>query len=176
MPLKGKKPKRSSRPSPLERMREAFELVNLDADATISREEFRVAMQGIGIGMETADQLFQRFDTDNTGELDKEEFFAYAAKGSGEVRSLIRKGVIDEDQDPALDKVIEVFKAWDRDGDGTIGRAELERVLIVLNPTFTKKEMDKFMKAADRNGDGVIDYQEFTDWLHDASKPARGTR
>mmetsp|Transcript_3743 Transcript_3743/g.12124 ORF Transcript_3743/g.12124 Transcript_3743/m.12124 type:complete len:175 (+) Transcript_3743:84-608(+) len=173
MPPKGKKPKRTNKPSPLERMKEAFELVNMDADATISLDEFRQAMGGIGIQTQTADQLFKRFDADNTGFLDKEEFFAYAAKGGGEVRSLINKGILSDDFDPSLDKVVEVFKAWDRDGDGTIGREELERVLIVLNPSFTKKEMNKVMKAADRNGDGVIDYAEFAAWLSDAGKPGR---
>mmetsp|Transcript_10706 Transcript_10706/g.11974 ORF Transcript_10706/g.11974 Transcript_10706/m.11974 type:complete len:173 (+) Transcript_10706:93-611(+) len=172
MPPKGKKPKRTNKPSPLERMKEAFELVNLDADATISLEEFRIAMETIGIQELVAEQLFKRFDTDNTGFLDKDEFFAYAAKGGGEVRSLINKG-IGGDDDPAIEKVVEVFRAWDRDGDGTISRDELERVLIVLNPSFTKKDMSKVMKAADKNGDGVIDYEEFADWLSSTSKPRR---
>mmetsp|Transcript_66163 Transcript_66163/g.132757 ORF Transcript_66163/g.132757 Transcript_66163/m.132757 type:complete len:98 (-) Transcript_66163:10-303(-) len=95
MPPKGKKPKRTNKPSPLERMKEAFELVNLDADANISLEEFMKAMQTIGISEQVAEKLFQRFDADNTGYLDKEEFFAYAAKGRGGVRACLNMGVLE---------------------------------------------------------------------------------
>lgn len=171
MAPKSKKPKRTNKPSPLDRMKEAFALVNLDCDKAISREEFVTAMAAIGIDAATAAQLFNRFDPDGNGQLDPEEFFAYAAKGSGEVRSLIRKGVPDGDE--AIDKVVEVFRSWDRDGDGMISKEELERVLIVLNPSFTKKEMTAIMKQADKNGDGMIDYEEFADWLHDCKGPKK---
>merc|ERR1719188_2940444 len=102
-------------------------------------------MASIGICEKVAGQLFARFDPDENGILGKDEFFAYAAKGGGEVRGLIKQGVLEADN--RLDKVVDVFKAWDRDGDGTISKEELERVLVVLNPSFTKSEMDKIMKC-----------------------------
>mmetsp|Transcript_61685 Transcript_61685/g.173950 ORF Transcript_61685/g.173950 Transcript_61685/m.173950 type:complete len:172 (+) Transcript_61685:129-644(+) len=163
MPPKSKKPKRTNKPSPLERMQEAFALVNLDTDKCISSDEFCKAMDGIGITKDVAIQLFNRFDPDGNGQLDTDEFFAYAAKGSGEVRSLLKRGIPEEDE--GLDRVVEAFKAWDKDGDGTITRAELEQVLIVLNPSFTKKDLNTLMKSIDKNKDGVIDYEEFADWL-----------
>merc|ERR550532_3696253 len=110
--------------------------------------------------------------------LDRDEFFAYAAKGSGEIRTLLKRGVLEEttEEDAQLDKVVEVFKAWDTDGDGHISRKELERIFITLNPSFTKKELDSVMKAADKNGDGMIDYTEFADWLKDSGKKPAGRR
>mmetsp|Transcript_13818 Transcript_13818/g.26345 ORF Transcript_13818/g.26345 Transcript_13818/m.26345 type:complete len:172 (+) Transcript_13818:58-573(+) len=165
MAPKAKKPKRTNKPSPLDRMKEAFELVDLDTNQEVTKTEFLNAMKGIGIDKSIAEGLFNRFDPDGNGVLDREEFFAYCAKGSGEVRSLIRKGV--PESDDAVDKVVEIFRAWDRDGDGTISKDELERVLIVLNPSFTKKDLTNIMKAADKNNDGVIDYEEFADWLQD---------
>lgn len=143
-------------------MKEAFALINLDTDNCISLDEFSKAMAAIGIDAVTATQLFNRFDPDGNGQLDTEEFFAYAAKGSGEVRALIRKGLPIADD---VNKILEVFQAWDTDGDGTISRHELEHVLLLLNPSFARKDVSKVMKAADRNGDGFIDYQEFTLWL-----------
>ncbi|CAK0845931.1 unnamed protein product [Prorocentrum cordatum] len=165
-----KKPKRTNKPSPLERMKEAFALVNVDADAhEITKEDFVKAMASIGVTESVAEQLFARFNPDGNGVLDKEEFFAYAAKGGGEVRSLINRGVLEADE--GFDKVVEIFKAWDQDGDGTISKQELERVLVMLNPSFTKKELDKVMKSADTNGDGLIDYEEFAAWLQGSDKP-----
>jgi Ca2+-binding EF-hand superfamily protein len=167
MPPKGpKKPKRTNKPSPLERMKEAFALVHIDPETSdVTLEDFTKAMASIGVGEGVARQLFGRFDPDGNGVLDKDEFFSYAAKGGGEIRGLIRKGILEADE--GFDKVIEIFKAWDVDGDGTITKQELERVLVMLNPSFTKKELDKVFKAADKNGDGKIDYEEFADWLQD---------
>lgn len=167
MAPKPKKPKRTNKPSPLERMYEAFKIVNLDTDGLISREEFKKAMHAIGIDEHTADNLFNRFDPDGSGQLDQDEFFAYAAKGGGEVRSLIKKGHL-EQVDEEADRVRDIFHLWDSDGNGFITKDELERVLVVLNPSFTKKEFTKMMKAADKNGDGEIDYQEFVDWLSES--------
>merc|ERR1712228_564945 len=122
----------------------------------------------IGVDEKGASKLFMRFDPDGSGQLDKNEFFAYAAKGSGDFRQLLRNGILDSD--PEVDKVREVFQSWDKDGDGCIRREELEKVLVLLNPSFLKKDLNKLMKVIDKNGDGVIDYQEFPDWMEDTKK------
>mmetsp|Transcript_72817 Transcript_72817/g.152052 ORF Transcript_72817/g.152052 Transcript_72817/m.152052 type:complete len:173 (-) Transcript_72817:258-776(-) len=168
MAPRAKKPKRTNKPSPLERMKEAFELVNLDTDSLISRSEFQRAMEAIGIEHEHSEQVFRRFDPDNSGFLDKEEFFAFAAKGAGEVKALFKPGEFDDDED--VERIVETFKKWDKDGDGFISKEELERVLIILNPSFTKKELNMIFKEADKNKDGKIDYEEFTRWLKEAPK------
>eukprot|EP00927_Polykrikos_kofoidii_P007645 TRINITY_DN13143_c0_g1_i3.p1 TRINITY_DN13143_c0_g1~~TRINITY_DN13143_c0_g1_i3.p1 ORF type:complete len:193 (-),score=52.95 TRINITY_DN13143_c0_g1_i3:23-601(-) len=166
MPPKAKRPKRTNKPSPLERMMEAFQIVNSDGDELISRAEFMQAMQSIGVDEGTAGKVFSRFDPDENGVLDKSEFFAYAAKGAGEIKDIVKK-IAANDEDG--DKVQEVFQQWDVDGDGTISSQELERVLILLDPSFTKASLTKIIKAADKNGDGVIDYAEFVDWLTKSS-------
>ncbi|CAE8617434.1 unnamed protein product [Polarella glacialis] len=165
-----KKPKRTNKPSPLDRMHEAFALLNNDGDTMISKEEFRKGLATVGVTPDVADQLFKRFDPDGSGQLDKEEFFAYAAKGTGEMRRLIRNGLLEADE--GVDAVLEAFRAWDVDGDGRIDPTELERVLVLLNPSFTKTDMTKMMKAIDKNKDGSIDYEEFTDWIAD-KKPMK---
>mmetsp|Transcript_35112 Transcript_35112/g.111616 ORF Transcript_35112/g.111616 Transcript_35112/m.111616 type:complete len:168 (-) Transcript_35112:19-522(-) len=166
MPPKGKK-KLTNKPSPLDRMRVAFEAADADADGCVSREEFLKVMEGAGLAENVANQLFNRFDPDRSGKLDKEEFFAYAAKGGGELRSLVARGM-QGDEDEAADRLVETFRKWDADGDGTISREELERIFMVLNPSFTKSELEKVWKAADLNGDGQIDYAEFVSWLRGA--------
>lgn len=115
--------------------------------------------------------MFDRFDPDGSGQLDKEEFFAYAAKGTGDFWGLFNRGLAAAENE--MDNVLNVFKSWDKDGDGKISREELERVLVLLNPSFTKKDMSLIMKAADRNKDGVIDFEEFAQWLKEGPPKKR---
>eukprot|EP00928_Gymnodinium_smaydae_P021993 TRINITY_DN18614_c4_g1_i1.p1 TRINITY_DN18614_c4_g1~~TRINITY_DN18614_c4_g1_i1.p1 ORF type:complete len:200 (-),score=62.06 TRINITY_DN18614_c4_g1_i1:371-886(-) len=166
MAPKTKKPKRTNKPSPLERMMEAFAIVDLDASRQISREEFAKAMETVGIHPELAEKIFNKFDPDNSGELDSQEFFTYAAKGAGDIKDLMNKALdAAEDLEAGIEKTKEIFRSWDADGNGTISKQELERVLIMLNPSFKKTDINKMFKSADKNKDGVIDYEEFVEWL-----------
>ncbi|CAK9051564.1 unnamed protein product [Durusdinium trenchii] len=163
MPPKEKKKKRTNKPSPIERMKEAFGIMNLDDDRSISKEEFQKAMASLGLEGREVDNLFRRFDPDKSGYLDKEEFFAYAAKGTGDLHAMLKRGLAAEDE--AEETIMKAFEAWDVNQDGKITKEELERVLVMLNPAFTKKDLTKLMKAMDENEDGEIDYEEFTNWI-----------
>lgn len=72
---------------------------------------------------------------------------------------IISKGMKSEDTE---DEIREAFRAFDRDGYGFILPAELKQVLRMLDEDMPDKELDQMMKIADRDGDGVIDYEEFT--------------
>lgn len=167
MPPKGKpkckRKKAAPDATPLERMREVFQQIDVDADGSVTRDEFIKAMDLAGISFEDANSLFNRFDPDSSGCLDRDEFFAYTAKGAGDIRAMLQKA--DTQDDETDDKLLEIFRKWDKNGDGTIDRQELEKIFFVLNPTFTKKELDGVLKSADLNGDGMIDYEEFIAWL-----------
>jgi len=60
------------------------------------------------------------------------------------------------------------FTQWDVDNSGTISKEELEQVMKLICP-MTDEEIDLLMKEADVNGNGIIEYEEFVDWL---TKPA----
>jgi len=77
----------------------------------------------------------------------------------------------------SIDKIKETFQRFDSDGNGVISLAELKAVLQSLPVPagvrkFTEADFDKFLEAMDGNHDGVIDYNEFTDWLNHDSKNA----
>lgn len=62
--------------------------------------------------------------------------------------------------------ILEVFWWFDKSGDGVISRQELRRVLKALNPTaWDDKSVEVLLEAADTQGDGVIRYKEFVNWL-----------
>ncbi len=78
--------------------------------------------------------------------------------------------------------VADQFRAFDKDGSGTIDRAELGRLLKKLDRHHSKEEriwnndhLDWLMSALDRNGDGSIDYTEFVDWIFDSHDEAAAT-
>jgi len=50
----------------------------------------------------------------------------------------------------------------DQDGDGSISSAELRLVLHNLGEELTDEEVDAIIREADIDGDGEIDYLEFT--------------
>jgi hypothetical protein len=58
-------------------------------------------------------------------------------------------------------KVQEVFEEWDTDHNGSLSCEELSSVLKALNPTFTDKSCKLLFDAADTNGDGLVDFEEF---------------
>lgn len=44
---------------------------------------------------------------------------------------------------------------------------ELESALMALNPSVTRGDIERAMKAADKNSDGAVDYDEFAEWLQE---------
>ena len=58
--------------------------------------------------------------------------------------------------------IIEAFRVFDKDGNGTISAAELRHVMTNLGEKLTDEEVDEMIREADVNGDGIIDYKEFT--------------
>ena len=58
--------------------------------------------------------------------------------------------------------IVEAFRVFDKDGNGTISAAELRHVMTNLGEKLTDEEIDEMIREADVNGDGVIDYREFT--------------
>jgi len=78
------------------------------------------------------------------------------------------KSPISTERQKQIDKIREVFRAWDRDGNGWISKLELQSVLIRLCPPgeeLTMGQLDRLMMEADRDSDGRISYDEFVEWV-----------
>jgi len=69
-------------------------------------------------------------------------------------------------RDSKKQKLVQLFKRFDVNGDGRISRSELGALLLMLNPKgFTQEELCKMMDAIDTNKDGYVDYEEFSTWV-----------
>lgn len=63
------------------------------------------------------------------------------------------------------DRIKEAFWQFDKDKTFTITREKLQAVFTTLEPSFTQGELDLLFDSADKNGNGVIEYDEFLDFI-----------
>ena len=49
------------------------------------------------------------------------------------------------------------------DGNGVITRSELKMVMKNLGENLTEQDLNEMMLEADKNGDGVVDFDEFVE-------------
>eukprot|EP00929_Paragymnodinium_shiwhaense_P080641 TRINITY_DN4206_c0_g1_i1.p1 TRINITY_DN4206_c0_g1~~TRINITY_DN4206_c0_g1_i1.p1 ORF type:complete len:116 (-),score=40.34 TRINITY_DN4206_c0_g1_i1:147-494(-) len=62
-------------------------------------------------------------------------------------------------------KIKDMFKQWDSDGSGFIDKDEMTALFQKLDPDWTTHQLEALFRAVDKNGDNVIDIDEFIDWL-----------
>jgi calcium-binding protein CML len=59
------------------------------------------------------------------------------------------------------EQLLEVFRSFDRDGNGFITAAELAGSMAKMGHPLTYRELSDMMREADTNGDGVLSFNEF---------------
>ncbi|CAJ1378906.1 unnamed protein product [Effrenium voratum] len=67
-------------------------------------------------------------------------------------------------------QIQELFKKFDKDGNGRISVSELQNVLMWINKDITVAEIGKILREVDTNNDGAIDYNEFVAWTQGGKK------
>ena len=92
--------------------------------------------------------MFKGIDVDKNGKIDYTEFLAATL----EEKTYLKK-----------ERLFEAFCVFDRDNTGSISKENIMKVLKAEK--WQEKEIEKYIKAADKNGDGVIDYKEFLDFM-----------
>ncbi len=69
--------------------------------------------------------------------------------------------------DGGYEEVFETFKAFDRDGSGSIDRGELARLLEALGQPIDEEELDIALDVIDANHSGRVSWSEFKAWWTD---------
>eukprot|EP01138_Halocafeteria_seosinensis_P011538 gb/GECG01011786.1/.p1 GENE.gb/GECG01011786.1/~~gb/GECG01011786.1/.p1 ORF type:complete len:496 (+),score=75.49 gb/GECG01011786.1/:1-1488(+) len=127
----------------IEQLREAFYAMDKNNSGIITFQELEKAISYLGLnGAINVRELMNNLDTDGDGHISYEEFLAATAE-----RQLINH----------QQHVWYVFCQYDLDGDGYITADELRQALADEPP----EEIEEYIKEFDRDGDGVIDYEEF---------------
>merc|ERR1712187_12296 len=79
-----------------------------------------------------------------------------------------RKQANDDASYDVKDRVRDVFSQWDNDGDGVISKVELSQVLEMLG--VGSETIKTIQTAMDLDKNGVVDYDEFCDWVFGRAK------
>lgn len=92
-------------------------------------------------------QLLQQMDTDNSGEIDFNEF--KNVMGASFFKKYSRQ------------ELYAAFKKFDADGNGFISSSELEHILSRMGRHLSRNEIEAMVKSVDSSGDGKISFDEF---------------
>merc|ERR1712079_938818 len=79
-----------------------------------------------------------------------------------------------QDIDCLKDDVAHAFKVFDRDGDGLISEEELRLTMTNLGEALTEAEVRHMIAEADMDGDGKINFAEFSRLMAHNSGPGGG--
>ncbi|KAL2157282.1 hypothetical protein VTH06DRAFT_6220 [Thermothelomyces fergusii] len=136
-------------PHEIAEYRRAFEVFDKDRTGDITADELGKVMRELGLNPSEAElqDLINEVDINKDGVISFEEFLALMSQSGKET---------DKEQE-----LLKAFAVFDKDKNGTISSDELRNVLKSLGEKLTDEEVDEMIKIADRNGDGVIDYNEF---------------
>mmetsp|Transcript_61233 Transcript_61233/g.115276 ORF Transcript_61233/g.115276 Transcript_61233/m.115276 type:complete len:128 (-) Transcript_61233:129-512(-) len=61
-------------------------------------------------------------------------------------------------------KLRKIFRAIDRDNNGTLEVCEFERLLVILGIRVTPYELSAIFRFIDENGNGHVSFDEFYSW------------
>ena len=102
------------------------------------------------------------------------------AKGGGAQQALTRsladqEGPVDATQlrdilSQNAVRVIDLFKEWDEDGDGTVSKKEFRKAIPALGVQAPRVEIDALFDSFDPDGSGSIEYAEFNKLLRKPTK------
>ncbi|KAL5013783.1 hypothetical protein ScPMuIL_008053 [Solemya velum] len=129
-------------------------MFDTNKDGMITTTELGTVMKSLSMTPTEAElrDIIEEADVDGNGTIDFPEFLQMMARRIEEIdRELIVK---------------ETFKLFDKDGDGFITSEELYWVMCNIGHRLSHEEIDGMIREADEDGDGVIDYREFTKMMY----------
>ncbi|KAF8364033.1 cal-8 [Pristionchus pacificus] len=139
-------------------LREIFKEMDKNGDGRITSEELECALVQVGEKPTTLKirEMMAQADTDGNGCIEIDEFL-----------SVLKKQLINPDEERELK---EVFRFFDRNGDGLISVEELSQVMMGLGEELTLTECKAMIREGDLDNDGMIDFREFICLIKSGSK------
>lgn len=139
----------SIKPETIKKAFKRFQAIDKDHSGMIDYTEFCEIMQ---VDPAPAlEKLFQMFDKDRSGQIDVREFMIGLSNFTGAGKE---------------EKLKFAFMVFDEDGNGVITKQELIKILKANHMAQSDKEVmrkaETIMAQADKDGDGVVSYEEFT--------------
>nr|AZL94065.1 calmodulin-like protein 16 [Carica papaya] len=135
----------------LAQLKHIFTRFDMDSDGSLTQLELGALLRSLGI-KPTGDQLhllLANIDSNGNGSVEFDELISAILPDMNE------QVLINQEQ------LMEVFRSFDRDGNGYITASELAGSMAKMGHPLTYRELADMMREADTNGDGVISFHEF---------------
>ena len=127
-------------------LRAAFNKYDRNNGGTLDRKELRKAVESVGLTIVSgeAKELLARYDTDQSGEMDFNEYRDLCI-------ALEREGT----------SARAAFNKYDRNHSGKLDRTELRKALAQVGLVLDSKEAEDLLDKYDADGSGEMDFEEF---------------
>ncbi|XP_059643893.1 probable calcium-binding protein CML15 [Cornus florida] len=135
----------------LNQLKDIFSRFDMDSDGSLTHLELAALLRALGISP-SGDQihvLLANMDANGNGVVEFDEL------ASAIMPDLNQDILVDQEQ------LLEVFRSFDRDGNGYITLAELAGSMAKMGQPLTYRELTEMIREADTDGDGVISFHEF---------------
>ena len=130
-------------------IKEAFDLFDTDGSGYIDGKELKVAMRALGFEpkKEEIQKMIAEVDIDGSGRIQYEDFV-----------KLMTVKIMNRDPQ---EEILKAFRLFASDNPSGITFKDLKRVSRELGEKMSDEELQEMIDEADRNGDGIVDEQEF---------------
>ncbi|XP_038706566.1 probable calcium-binding protein CML16 [Tripterygium wilfordii] len=136
----------------LKQLKDIFMRFDMDSDGSLTHLELAALLRSLGIkpSGDHLHVLLANMDANGNGSIEFDELVDAIMPVMSE------QILVNQEQ------LIEVFRSFDRDGNGFITAAELAGSMAKMGHPLTYRELSEMMSEADTNGDGVISFNEFS--------------
>ncbi|CAE8590558.1 unnamed protein product [Polarella glacialis] len=144
-------------------LRQTFDAADKDKDGKLSKSELGLMLRRVMPQMsgKALNDAWNTADENHDGSITFEEFVEWLESDA--------QAVTANDLTKATGNtggaMLAIFRMCDTDESGTITREELKRVIGTTGLKLSELDLDRVFDAMDKNHDGSIGYQEFTQFL-----------
>ncbi|XP_057479149.1 probable calcium-binding protein CML15 [Actinidia eriantha] len=135
----------------VDQLRDIFSRFDMDSDGSLTLLAALLRSLGIKPSGDQIHSLLTNMDTNGNGFVEFDELVSAISP------VLFTNAAVLVNQQHLL----EVFRSFDRDGNGYITLAELAGSMAKMGQPLTYRELVEMIKEADTDGDGVISFHEF---------------
>ena len=135
-----------------EQMKQIFDRFDMDGDGSLTHLELAALLRSLGLkpSGDEVRKLLTDMDSNGNGTVEFDELAAAIAPLVTE-STLLDQG-----------HLLEIFRCFDRDGNGFISAPELARAMAKMGNPISFMELRDMIREADTDGDGAISFAEFT--------------
>lgn len=133
----------------LAEIKEAFNVFDTEHTGSIDARELKAAMRALGFEVKKQEirKIMQDLDKNVNEKVNYNEFL-----------SIMTPKMSEKD---TREEIIKIFRLFDEDQTGKISFRNLKKIALELGEGLTDDELHEMVEEADRDGDGLINFDEF---------------